>query len=220
MPRSTVHRLLSDLVERRVLRRDGRRYRLGLRLLQLGEQVRRQLRLPMLADEPMRKLASDTQETVHLGILDESQVVYVAKMTGLRGLQMASHVGLHSPAQTTAMGKVLLASLPQEDWARRFLDLEPTTPNTITDRDAFVRELTDVRAQGFAFDREENEVGIRCVAAPVIDARGDVVAAVSLSGASLFVTEERQRSLVPAVIACARSISVELGAPLEAGAAA
>ena len=114
----------------------------------------------------MRKLASDTQETVHLGILDASHVVYIAKMEGRRGLQMASHVGLQSPAQTTAMGKVLLASLPRRNGARRYMNLAPATPHSITDREAFVRELTEVRAQGYAFDREENEVGIRCVAAP------------------------------------------------------
>ena len=217
MPRSTAHRLLGDLVERRVLTRSGRAYHLGIRLLQLGEEVRRQLRLPVLADGPMRKLAAETHETVHLGILDASHVVYIAKVEGRRGLQMASHVGLQSPAQTTAMGKVLLASLPPGEWERRYMKLAPATAHSITDRAAFLRELGEVRAQGFAFDREENEVGIRCVAAPVIDARENVVAAISLSGASVFVTEERQRSLVPAVIACARSISAELGATFEGG---
>lgn len=220
MPRSTVHRLLSDLVDRHVLARDGRNYRLGIRLLQLGEQVRRQLRLPALADEPMRNLASDTHETVHLGILDASHVVYIAKIEGRRGLQMASHVGLQSPAQTTAMGKVLLAGLLPAEWERRYIALAPATPYSITDRAAFLHELAEVRSQGYAFDREENEVGIRCVAAPVIDARGNVVAAVSLSGASVFVTEERQRALVPSVMACARRISAELGAIFDEGAAA
>lgn len=220
LPRSTTHRLLADLVQRRILDRNARTYSLGVRLLQLGEQVRRQLRLPVLAEGPMRRLAAETQETTHLGILEGSHVLYVAKVDGGRGLQMASYVGLRSPAQTTAMGKVLVAHLPEAEWGQHFLDLAPATMYSITDPDLFLTELNTVRKQGFSLDREENEIGIRCVAAPILDARGDVVAAVSLSGASVFITEERQRDLVPLVVACAHEISDSLGASLKGGLAA
>lgn len=212
MPKSTVHRLAKSLLEGGYLRHDGRDYLLGYKLLELGERVKRELRLPHVARDAMVRLSEETSETVHLGELDGSHVVYLEKVDGSRGLQMASYVGLRSPAQTTAMGKVLLAALPPEEARGRLLRLEPRTPHSITEPDAILAELEQVRARGYAFDREENEIGIRCLAAPVVDAAGDVIAAVSVSGATQFVTKERQRALVPVVQACADGISARLGA--------
>ncbi len=212
MPKSTVHRLAKSLLEGGYLRHDGHDYLLGYKLLDLGERVKRELRLPHVARDAMMRLSEETSETVHLGELDGSHVVYLEKVDGGRGLRMASYVGLRSPAQTTAMGKVLLAALPPREARGRLLRLEPRTHYSITDPDAILAELDDVRAQGYAFDREENEIGIRCLAAPVVDAADAVVAAVSLSGATQFITAERQRDLVPTLRACADRISHGLGA--------
>lgn len=211
MPKSTVHRLVQVLVDRGFLRAENRSYRLGYRILELGEIAKGGLRLSSEAFPHMKELSVRTGDTVHLGALDGSNVVYLEKIDGSRGLQMASHVGLRSPAQCTAMGKVLLAGLAMEDAEGRLLDLPPRTPNTIVGRAAILRELASVRVDGFALDREENEIGIRCIASPIWDRTGSVVAAVSVSVPTQFFSEDRQRELVPEVTSCAGAISKELG---------
>lgn len=215
-PKSTTHRLLTELLEHDFIAQNGHAYRLGIRFLEWGERAKRQLHLPEVAEPHMRALARDTSETAHLGILDGSDIVYLAKVNGARGLQMASYVGLRSPAQTTAMGKILIASLPPREWDSHILEIAPATRHTVTNREAYKKELETVLSQGFALDREENEIGVRCVAAPIIDAAGRTVAAISLSGAALYISEERQLDLVPDVSACARAISQDLGAPRNA----
>lgn len=212
LPPSTAHRLLTDLAGHALVRQDGRTYRLGARLMSLGEQARRQFDLPELALPHMRALSEATHETVHLGILDGNDVIYVGKVEGSRGLQMASYVGLRSPAQTTAMGKVLIADLPRDEWSSRVLALPPKTAHTLTSTNAYLEEFADVTERGFALDREENEVGVRCVAAPIRDASGRAIAAISLSGAAAYISQDRQLELVPAVQACADAVSERLGA--------
>lgn len=212
LPASTTHRLLADLGEHGLVRQDGRTFLLGTRLMSLGERARRQFDLPDLAMPHMKALSEATQETVHLGILDGHDVVYLAKIEGSRGLQMASYVGLRSSAQTTAMGKVLIADLPRDEWESKIVDLPPRTERSIVAQADYVRELHAVAEQGYALDREENEVGVRCVAAPIRDASGRAIAAISLSGAAAYISKERQIELAPAVRACAHAVSAKLGA--------
>lgn len=211
LPKSTAYRLAAGLVKSGFLRTDGRRYQLGYRLMELGELAKDQVRLPALARPHMKALAASSLETVHLGELVGTDVVYLEKVEGARGLLMRSRVGLASPACTTAMGKAIIANLPPDAWAAYFLNRGALTPHTITDLDVFELELHTVRQRGIAFDREENELGITCVAAPVFDASGTATAAVSLSGAVVYLPPERLEELIGAVVACARAISKELG---------
>jgi DNA-binding IclR family transcriptional regulator len=217
MPKSTVHRLAAVLVAHGILRLQANEYHLGYRLLELGELTKQQIRFPDVARQHMERTARTTNETVHLGELVGSDIVYLEKIEGARGLQMRSRVGLKSPAQTTAMGKVLLAHLPPEQVFGLLGPMTPRTSNTIVDPDDYLEELRNVRRLGYALDREENEVGIRCVAAPIRDARGEVVAAVSISGAVVYISEERQQELIPEVIACAQAISRGLGGERYSG---
>lgn len=214
IPKSSVHRLLNELLKQNLLAQTDKHYRLGIKLLELGEKMKRQLQVPQVAEAHMHTAAERTSETLHLGVLEHRDIIYLAKVSGGRGLQMASYVGLRSPAQTTAMGKVLMAALPEGAWDQLFQPLAPRTPNTINDRKAFINELRHVRTCGYALDREENEIGVRCVAAPVKDASGRTVAAISISGAAVYISDERQRELVPEVLSCAKSISRDLGNPL------
>lgn len=215
LPPSTAHRLLADLVRYGVVEQHDRSYRLGVRLIEYGEKAKREQPIGQVAREPMRQLAELTQETVHLGILDDADIVYVEKVSGKRGLQMASYVGLRTPAQCTAMGKVLIAAEPADTWPDRYQDIPPRTANTIQSLEEFLVEIERVKERGYALDQEENEVGIRCVAAPIRGSDGSVLAAVSLSGATIYITDERQQQLVPEVLRCADAISRGLGAALD-----
>ena len=212
LTRSTVHRLAGVLVEHGFLRSENHRYHLGYRLMDLGELAKQQVRLPALARRHMKALSAATQETIHLGELSSSDIVYLEKIEGERGLQMRSRVGLTSLAATTAMGKTIIAHKPEHEWAYYFREAPPRTPNTITRLDDFLAELKTVRGQGYAYDREENELGICCVAAPVRDASDHVVAAISLSGAVVYLPGQRLEGLVKDVVDCANAISRELGA--------
>lgn len=210
-PPSTMHRMLTELEALQLVRKVGKAYHVGVRLIGLGEAARRQLDITSVSREPMQRLSQATRETVHLGLLDGDKIVYIGKQEGSRGLQMASYVGLLSPAQSTAMGKTLIADLKESAWERFTQGIERRTKFTTTDPDAYITELRQVRTQGFALDREENELGIRCVAAPIRDSTGTAVAAISLSGAAAYVTKERQHELIPDVVACALEISKQLG---------
>jgi DNA-binding IclR family transcriptional regulator len=212
LPKSTVHRLTAVLVSHGLLRSREHHFVLGHRLLELSEKARRQLHYLAVARPFLEAVSMSTSETVHLGELSAGHIVYVEKVEGMRNLQLRSHIGLRSPAQTTALGKVLIASLPREEWEQHLLDLPPRPQTSNVTKKALLAELEIVRSQGYALDREENEPGTRCVAAPIWNASGKAVAAMSISGASVYITPERQASLIPVVLDCANTISKELGA--------
>ncbi len=218
LARSTVHRLAAVLVDHGFLRSSEHRYYLGYRLMELGELAKQQVRLPALARRHMEALSAVTLETVHLGELAGSDIVYLEKIEGGRGLQMRSRVGLRSLAATTAMGKAIIAFRPEAEWAGFFRDDPPRTPHTISSLNRFRSELAAVREQGFAFDREENELGICCVAAPIRDAADRVVAALSLSGAVIYLPPERLEDLAAQVVECADAVTRELGGRTRGGA--
>lgn len=210
-PKSTIHRLAAVLVAQGLLQYQEYRYRLDYRLLELSEKAKRQLSYLQVAKPHLEKVSGQTRETVHLGELAEGHISYLEKIPGGRGLQMTSHVGLRTPAQVTALGKVLIAHRHREEWESHLFDLPPRTEHTITDRNELLRELEAVRRQGYALDREENEPGTRCVAAPLWDSTGRIIAAISISGASIYIDEVRQMELVPVALECARTISRKLG---------
>ncbi|AFV77381.1 IclR family transcriptional regulator [Thermus oshimai] len=213
VPKSTAHRLARALVQAGYLRHQPRRgYALGPKLIRLGFQAHAQQELLLLARPHLEWLRDRTGETVHLGVLEGGEVVYVDKLPGRRELQLASRVGSRFPAQSTALGKALLAHLPEEVWARHFVPGLRRTPRTIGDLEAFREELRCTRARGYALDLEENEVGVRCVAAPIRDGQGQVVAAVSVSTAAVYLDEARIQEVAPLVQEAARRISAELGA--------
>jgi IclR family transcriptional regulator, acetate operon repressor len=187
----TVHRLAADLVEHRMLDRGTYGYRLGLHLFELGQQVpiRRRLRetaLPLMSD-----LLEATHEIVQLGVLDGTDVVYVEKLTGPRSIKAPSAVGSRLPAYCSGLGKAILAFSPPEVLdAVLAAPMPARTSTTITDPDQLRRELDRVRDTGIAYDREEGNRGIVCVAAPIIAEKtegtfGDTaVAGISVTGPS------------------------------------
>jgi DNA-binding IclR family transcriptional regulator len=133
LSRSTAHRLLSTLVRAGYLRHSPRAgYRLGPRLIELGFRAHAGLHLPSLARPYLEELSEITRETVHLGVLDGTEVVYIDKVPGKRELQMASYIGARVPAQSTALGKALVSTLPPEEWLRAFVPGLRRTERTLS----------------------------------------------------------------------------------------
>ena len=219
LPKGTTHRLLSSLSYFGYVRQDPRTrdYFLGFKLVELGQLLLDQLDLRREAEPFLRELADKTGETVHMVFLDRKEIVYIDKVeteqhTG--GLKMASRVGLRNPVHSCAVGKVLLANLSEEalDPFIKGVDLPKRTENTITEPVQLKEHLKLVRKQGFAVDDEENEKGIRCVAAPIFNEMGKAVSAVSISGPAFRVTKKAvQDVLKKEVMETARRISQRLG---------
>jgi DNA-binding IclR family transcriptional regulator len=219
LPKGTTHRLLSSLSYFGYVRQDSktRNYFLGFKLVELGNLLLSQLDLRKEAEPFLKDLAERTKETVHMVILDRNEVVYIDKVETdqhTSGLRMASRVGLRNPAHSCAVGKVLLADL-SEEILNNFIKekgLPKRTENTITHPTQLKEHLSLVRTQGYAIDDEENEKGIRCVAAPLYNEIGKVVAAVSISGPAFQVTKKVvQERLKKELMETAIKISQRLG---------
>jgi IclR family acetate operon transcriptional repressor len=215
MNKSTTFRFISTLVAQGYVRQeaDTGRYYLGSRVTWLATKFLEKLEVRKIARPILEALAHDTGETIHLAILDEDTVVYIDKIDGQQSVRMASRVGYRMPINSTSLGKCLLAGRPESAWAEYIerVGLKPRTPNTIVDPAAFCRELECVRAQNYAIDNVENEEGIRCIAAPIRDHSGGVVAAMSISGWTLTMTVERVQSLAPTIQQTVNAISRQLG---------
>lgn len=212
--KSSVHGLVSTLHRRGFLDQNpaNGKYRLGLRLLEIGFQVKDAMDLAQLAEPLIRDLVNEYRETAHLVTLDQGEVVYIYKLESPESIRMCSQVGRRLPVHCTGVGKAMAAFLPREE-LDSILDrrgLPPRTPHTITDRQAFLQELERVRSQGVAYDREEVEEGLKCVAAPIFDHQGQVVAALSLAGPAHRIDAKAAR-LVEAVRASAGQVSSRLG---------
>ena len=219
LPKGTIHRLLSSLAYFGYVRQDPktRNYSLGFKLVDLGSLMLGQVDLRREAEPFLRGLAERTRETVHMVVMDQEEVVYIEKVETEQnpsGLKMASRIGLRNPPHSCAVGKVLLADLSEET-LHHFLKrktLFKRTENTITDPVRFREHLDLVKKQGYAIDDEENEKGIRCVAAPIRNETGRTVAAVSISGPAFKITKRAiQDSLKKEVMETANQISQRLG---------
>ncbi len=224
---STTFRLVSTLEHERFVQRDKRtgKYSLGLACLELGSVCRGSIRLRERILLLLERLRNECGETVHLGTLDKEtmEVVYIEKLEGLLPIiYMASQVGGRSPAYCTGLGKALLAYEDPETvssfYSRR--GLRRYTPNTIVGVDELVRHLAGIRERGFGIDDEEHELGVKCIAAPVWDGRGEVCAAFSVSGPAQRVTAAiADGSLVLAVKRIVEEMAARPGgkSPLIAG---
>lgn len=209
LPASTVHRLALALVRHGALEREGTRFRPGVRLFELAQLTRPLAELRKRALPFMEDLYEATHEIVHLGVLDGFDVVYVEKIAGHRAIDACSRVGGRNPAHCTAVGKAQLAFLPPA--LRRLLlsrPLAPRTPYSITDPTQLRDELAMIAKQGSAFEREETQFGVACVAAPVLDRHRRPVAGISITARA----DELDRViLTPAV----RTAAVGLGRVLD-----
>jgi DNA-binding IclR family transcriptional regulator len=218
--KNNVFRLLATLEEGGYIEQDPatERYRLGLAALKLGQSFLRSQPLAERARPFLEELSESTQESAHLGMLQDFEGVHVAGLAPDRLLVSPQRMGKHLPAHCTALGKMLLGCVPQgqRDAYNRMIvergSLPARTRETIVDPDKFFEHIRTVAGQGFAIDVDECELGLVCAAAPVHDAEGHVTAALSVSAPRVRVPErELLRVVLPRVVSAAERLSRELG---------
>lgn len=208
LPKATLHRLLGDLVGARLLEKVEGRYRLSRLVFELGMRASVERTLLEVAIPFLEELYERTHETVHLGVREGHEVVYVAKMGGHRQAASPSKLGGRMPLHATAIGKALLAWAPSdvqdELLAQR---LRRCAPRTIVNRAVLRQQLLDIAERGVAFEYEESAVGITCVAAPVLGTDDRALAGISVTGP---VGRFQPRRHAHAVHAAAAGISATL----------
>ncbi|MGI6286638.1 IclR family transcriptional regulator [Neomoorella humiferrea] len=215
LPKSTLHGLLATLRDFGYLEQspfDGR-YRLGVRLFEIGNIVANNWDVRKVAAPHIQKLVDELEETVHLVVLDKGEVLYIDKRESRQSLRIVSQVGMRLPAHCTGVGKVLLAYLHPSEVKRIIATkgLARYTRHTITDPRQLEAELAKIREMGYAVDNEEIMDSLRCVAAPIRDHNGKVCAAVSVSGPVARLEGEKFRLAVEQVVRTAAEISAGLG---------
>ncbi|MDR7273501.1 IclR family transcriptional regulator [Catenuloplanes atrovinosus] len=213
--KSTVHRILQALVMWGFARPDGLgSYEPGPRILTLAGRVMYRFDPARQASGTLRALSESTGYTTHFAIRSADEAVYVDKQEGRRPYQMPSRIGMGVALHTTAIGKAVLAQLPDEEVLAicRRTGLARRTPGTLTSEEDLLTHLARVRTLGYAIDDEENEPGIRCVGAPVFDHTGRVLGGISISTLAMDSTMAALEGHAPDVIAAARDVSAALGA--------
>ena len=210
LTRSTTHRLASALVDRRLLSfrpREG--YTLGPKLIELGYAAGEQMHLPRVARPYLEKLSAQTEDTVHLGVLDGRHALYLDKVSGTRRISIGSRLGERHPIASTGLGKALILDKTEADWSDFYAaDGEPVDTSA---RAVWLERMRGYARGGYAFDLEENEDQIRCVAAPVRGVDGKIVAALSVSSAAQYMSDARMSELTRIVTEAADAVSRDLG---------
>jgi IclR family KDG regulon transcriptional repressor len=200
--KSTVYRFLSDLCKLDILTKnpESDKYTLGLKLFELGSRVSLKSAFVEKTHPELESVAKDITETVHIAVLKRHQIFYVDKVESPQGLKISSQIGSYNPAYATALGKVLLAYLPerqQKETTKTLLHPDTVidyTKNTITKQRNLLKALAEIKQNGYAIDREEFELGLICVAVPIFNQEGHVVASLSASGpANRFEEKEVMR---------------------------
>ena len=212
--KSTAHRALMALEHTGMIERaPSNRYRLGLKLYDMGSRAVEQIDLRSRVRPFVRKLALRVAETVHLGVLHKTKVVYVDKIEPInRRVCISSRTGTSNPVYSTSMGKAILAYLPQEQTRKivSSIDFVGFTSKTITSGGELIDALERVRRRGYAIDDEEMEIGTRCVGAPILDAEGIPIAAISVSGSATRLAAHCVPGIAEHVMRCAKEISAAL----------
>ncbi|MCM3121759.1 IclR family transcriptional regulator [Mesobacillus sp. AQ2] len=213
--KSSVYRILSTLAQYGYIEQDEStgRYKLGYKFLEISSKLLDSIDLRAEARPFLQELENETNEVIHLVVYDQGEVVYIEKLEGTETLRMHSKVGKRAPMHCTSVGKAILAYQPtaivQEIIDRKGLPIH--TDKTITEKNVLFEELIRVKKAGYALDLEENESGITCIAVPIFDHLGKVVAAVSISGPSIRMTEERLEQLKKKMVNVGLRISSRLG---------
>lgn len=216
LSKSTVHRLLATLIELKYVKQDfyTERYIVGYRTLYLSRNLINTSNLIAVAKSHLQQLVEDINETVHLCVEEYEEIVYIDKIESNQTIRMSSRIGSRAPMYCTGVGKMILSGKTDEqffDIVSRIEFIEKT-PNTILNAHDLHEKIQQIRRQGYALDDIENEEGIRCIAVPIYDFSGEIVASYSISGPSSRITHEKiETELKDKALATAEKISEQLG---------
>src|SRR5580700_4407693 len=213
---STTFHLAKTMVSLGYIRqeKDSKRYRIGRPLFALAASALDEIEMVNLATPIMEDLSGQTGESSHFAVRMGDAVVVIARTSGPGAFQLADRVGVVRPAHCTALGKIILASL-RPDQLKRFLErveMKPSTEKSITDRDVLLREITEIKRTGIAFDDGEFNPEVRCVAVPVTDFTGQVIGALGISGPIWRLSNQALHNSAQIVQAAAARLSREFGA--------
>jgi len=213
--KSTVHSLVKTLQAHGYIEQneENGKYRLGMKLVEKGHILLQGIDLRAIARKHLESLSEATGQTTHLVVMDGRDGVYIDKVEGAQAAIRYSRIGRRAPLHSSACGKILAAYRSDEELARLLegYEFEKRTDRTIVDEAAFRAEAAQVRATGAAYDREENEPGVRCAAAPIFDHNGKIAAAMSISTMVSRVDDAALAELVRLLKAETEAISRKLG---------
>lgn len=213
--KSTVHRILSAMAERGYIEKASEKgvYRIGLKLVEVSSIYLNNVELKTEAKPYLSELTLKMNQPSHLATLKGNDVVYIDKVEVVNSIRLYSQIGLRVPAYCSALGKSLLSGLLDMELEEKVskMTFSAYTEHTITDRHELLRQVKQIREKGWALDDEEHEAGVRCIAAPVYDYRGKVIAAVSVSGPAGVISPGRDEEVAAMVKDIALKISKRLG---------
>ncbi len=216
LPASTAHRLLTTLEQERYVRftHEGRLWSVGVQAFVVGCTFTRTRSLAGVARRHMRHLMEDGGETVNLAVEDEGEAVYLSQVECRQMMRAFARPGTRVPLHCSAVGKAILSAVSDKRLSKILHQrgMPRLTVKTITSPSGLRADLERVRATGYAVDDEEHAIGLRCIAAPIFDETGDVVAAVSASGPMARISDERMSQLGALVLEASRAISADMGA--------
>lgn len=215
LPKSTTHVIVNTLVHEGILEKDinTNHYQLGLKLFELGNRARSNLEIRKIATPYLKELNEFFDETVHLTILDNYEVLYIECFESTKRLRTYSVIGVRAPLHCTAVGKAIMAFLPEKEIEKVIEEkgLQRFTENTITEKEHLMKELDKVRKLGYAVDNMEHEEGVRCVGAPLRNHLGNVFASISVSGPSQRLESKKIPDIAKRVMSVANEISRKMG---------
>ncbi|MDG6895721.1 DNA-binding transcriptional regulator KdgR [Volucribacter amazonae] len=215
MSKSTTYRFLQTMKNLGFVQQtdDTEKYGLTLKLFELGSKALEYTDLIELAHQAMNQIAKQTNETLHLGTLDGQEIIYLHKIDSNYNLRMYSRIGRRNPAYSTAIGKILLSQYSNQEVADKLKGVEfiPHTAHTLTNMTQLQQELEQVRLQHYAMDNEEQEQGLKCIAVPIYDRFGSIIAGISISLPTVRFDQAQLSDLVKQLHQAGKTVSQQLG---------
>jgi DNA-binding IclR family transcriptional regulator len=215
LDRSTTYRILLSLEKCGFVEKDKKtgEYSLGVATFETGNTYLRRMDFIQISKPIMADLALEVQETVHLAVLSDTEIVYVDKVDSPRTLGVMSKIGQRAPVYCTGLGKVLLAHQPNDELSRivQQIKLKPFTRNTISSKKKLVEELRKIRKQGYALDQKEYEQDVECIGAPIRNHLGNTIAAISISGPQRKINTPQEKQFIGHVVKAAAAVSSKMG---------
>ncbi|MGB4588773.1 MAG: IclR family transcriptional regulator [Clostridiaceae bacterium] len=215
LSKSTVHRLLNTLSENGYVKQseESGKYLLTMKLFHLGSKNVEKMDILKLSRPYLEKLRDLSSEVVHLVLRDGNEIVYIDKVESENTIRMYSNIGKKGTLYSTSVGKAIMAYHSDEEIRKIWesLKIEKLTEYTLTDFNAFMKEINEIRKVGYAMDREENELGVKCLGAAILDYTKKPIAAISVSGPIQRMTDEKVSVLVRNILETKKLVSKELG---------